>query len=310
MTRQPREATPRSSASTWRKWKAAHDEPEVRATSSTRTRPWPSSSAPRGTPAFFINGRKLSGAQPIENFKKRHRRGDAQGRGAGEAAAPSPRDVYAKVHGEAASTRPAAAPAQPPRPRRRPTVKKVDVPADSPVKGPKTAKVTIVEFSDFQCPFCSRVVPDDEADQGDVRQGRARGVPQPAAAVPPERAARRRGRAWPRTSRASSGRCTTSSSPTSRRSTARSLEKYAQELGLDMGKFKAALDSDKFDARRSRRTRPPATRWAPTARRPSSSTAASSSGAQPFEAFKAVIDEEIAKADKLLAVGHEAGPAL
>ena len=80
------------------------------------------------------------------------------------------------------------------------------------------------------------------------------------------------------------------------------LEKYAQELGLDLAKFKAFLDqhtakaqideeqalAKKFGARGT-----PATFI----------NGNLLSGAQPFEKFKAAIDTEIAEADKLLKQG-------
>jgi protein-disulfide isomerase len=110
----------------------------------------------RGTPHFFINGVRLSGAQPINKFEEII---NAQLEAAKKelAAGTARADLYKKM----VEKNYKAAPAPSQKPSAQATVvHMVPVRADDPMKGEKkNFKVTIVEFSDFQCPFCTRVNP-------------------------------------------------------------------------------------------------------------------------------------------------------
>ncbi len=94
------------------------------------------------TPTFFINGRMLAGAFPIAEFKNIIDK-ELDGTGSTDPTA------YDQVLQQAANDQQKAFD---------PTVKQIDL-GDSPVQGAANAKVTIVEFSDFQCPFCERAFP-------------------------------------------------------------------------------------------------------------------------------------------------------
>lgn len=97
----------------------------------------------RGTPHFFINGRRLVGAQPIETFEalidhelshaksERKRAGDVE-------------DIYELLQKDAVTPG-------------LPEALEISIPtADRPQRGPKTAQAVIHVWSDYQCPFCRK----------------------------------------------------------------------------------------------------------------------------------------------------------
>jgi protein-disulfide isomerase len=80
------------------------------------------------------------------------------------------------------------------------------------------------------------------------------------------------------------------------------IQKYAQEIGLDMTKFKKDLEDPALKKKVQQQQQQGTTLGA----RGTPAFFINGrflSGAQPVEAFKGVIDEEIKKADKLLAAG-------
>ncbi len=111
-----------------------------------------------GTPASIINGVLISGAQPFAAFEKAI---DVQIRQADKLrrAGVSEKRIYAQLsdrNREEQQVMPPSPPSTPPAPDL--TVWKVPVDG-SPVRGKKTALVTMVMFGEYQCPFCIRVMP-------------------------------------------------------------------------------------------------------------------------------------------------------
>jgi len=164
----------------------------------------------------------------------------------------------------------------------------------SPARGGDKAAVTIVEWSDFQCPFCSRVWPTlarIEKDYGDDVRIVFKHMPLPMhtkapAAHAAAEAAHRQGRFWEMHDRIFAA-------PSSMNGEQFGI--WAREIGLDVERFqrdvasadvKASIDADMSQASKLGVAGTPSFfingRFL--------------SGAQPYESFKRMIDEELRKA--------------
>jgi protein-disulfide isomerase len=169
----------------------------------------------------------------------------------------------------------------------------ITVAPGDPSKGPANAPITIVEYSDFQCPFCARVNPTlDQVRKvyGDKVRIVFKDYPLPNHPEAPKAAeaahcAGEQGKYWELHDRMFANQQALQ---------VPMLKHYATELKLDMNAFNQCLDSGKHAARVAENLKSGealgvgSTPTLYVNGRPVV-------GAQPFEYFKLVIDEELAR---------------
>jgi protein-disulfide isomerase len=184
-----------------------------------------------GTPHFFVNGRRLVGAQPFEKFQKiideEVQKFEAQ---KGKVAA---KDYYASLMKDAKGA---------PEPEKK---QAPPVPAGNAYKGAKDAKVVIQQWSDYQCPFCSRVEPtvnEVQKTYGDKVKVVWRDKPLPMHADAPLAAEAGR-EALKQKGSDGFWKMHKKMFENQQKLKREDLDGYAKELGLDMDKWKAALDN-------------------------------------------------------------------
>ena len=259
-----------------------------------------------GTPYFFVNGRELRGAMPFPSFKAIIDQEIATAEVLLKQGV-KPEQMYATLTKDgltkAAAPQPTPEAAQPGQPDPK-AVYKVPLKGNEPQKGPNDALVTIVEISDFECPFCGRVEPTLKEIEGkygkDVRVVWLNNpLPfhqnaKPAANAALEAHAQKGNEGfWAMHEKMFANQ---------KALTTENLEKWAKELGLNVAKFKQALADDKY-GKTIQEQQALASSLGARGTPAFFINGRNLRGAQPVAAFTAVIDEELAKAKALVAKG-------
>ncbi|MEZ4451179.1 MAG: thioredoxin domain-containing protein [Nannocystaceae bacterium] len=259
-----------------------------------------------GTPYFVVNGHGYSGVRSVGEWKSiiahEKRAAEAlvdQGTPRSEAYAALMKDAKdvlgdGAAVGGAPSKRKAAAGGPDP------TIHYKIPLDDRPAKGPADALVTIVAFSDFQCPYCARVNPTIEAlmeRYGDLRvvfrQRPLSFHPMARPAAAAALAAYQQGKFWEMHDLLFAAQKALSPS---------TIRGHAETLGLDLIAFDAAVADPATEA------------WIAEDERLAGRMGANGTpafflngrflnGAQPLEAFAEVIDEELAAAKAMVDAG-------
>jgi protein-disulfide isomerase len=166
------------------------------------------------------------------------------------------------------------------------------VAGDGPAQGPANAPIEVVEFSDFQCPYCFRANPTVKqvlSTYGERIRFVYRNYPLPShpnarPAAEAAQCAAEQGQFWPYHDRLFADQNKLSDGD---------LKQSAAELGLDTGRFNACVDSHKYKARVDADVQ--AGNEVGVNGTPAFFiNGRMLSGAQPFDEFKRVIDEELA----------------
>jgi protein-disulfide isomerase len=172
--------------------------------------------------------------------------------------------------------------------------REVSIESSDPALGRASAPVTLIEFSDFQCPFCQRVAPTLKKIH-ETYGDKVRIVwkdfpltqihPQAFKASEAAHCAGDQGKYWEYHDRLFANQ--QSLQP-------EDLKKHAAELGLEAGAFSACLDSSKY-GERVRDGVAQGTQLGVNSTPTIYINGRMLSGAQPYETFVSVIDEELSR---------------